>query len=235
MRDEATPAEFPKVLRQVNGRPLISYVVAALHEADITDVNLIVGFGADYVRQAMGDNRQYIVQNEQLGSGHAVSCARETLGNRTETAIIMCGDSPLFTAATISNLIEQHISSEATITLISATLDDPTGYGRIKRLPSGEISGIVEEKCANSEEKAIKEINGGAYAFDSEWLWANIDRIKRNEAGEFNLTDLVRIAVADNRKIEAVHASSEEVMGVNTPDDLKQVEEILRMRSGNTI
>jgi bifunctional UDP-N-acetylglucosamine pyrophosphorylase/glucosamine-1-phosphate N-acetyltransferase len=230
MRDESLPAEFPKVLRQVRGRALVDYVVEALRGAGVTDITLIVGFGADYVRSAMGDGFTYATQSEQLGSGHAVACAREELSGRSGTAIVMCGDSPLFTSETILRLKEHHDATGATITLVSAVLDDPTGYGRIVRDSSGRITGIAEQKCATEAEKSIREINGGALAFDSEWLWANIDQMQVNEAGEQNLTDLVRVAISQGRLVEAVDCMPEEVMGVNTPDDLANAERILSGR-----
>ncbi|MBI2843284.1 MAG: NTP transferase domain-containing protein [Armatimonadetes bacterium] len=231
MRDEAAPPELPKVLREVCGRPLIAYVLDVLRAVGILDISLIVGFGADHVRQALGEDFNYIVQDEQLGSGHAVACAKAALSARGGHVVIMCGDSPAFRPATISTLMEHHVSAGAAITLISTMLDDPTGYGRIKRNPSGEIVAVVEEKCASPDEKSINEINGGAYAFDSNWLWENIDRIERNEAGELNLTDLVRVAIHQRRRVEAVPACAEDVMGVNTPDDLRRVQEIVRHAS----
>lgn len=230
MRDESAPAEFPKVLRRACGRPLISYVIDTLNSSGISDINIIVGFGADYVRRELGESYHYILQSEQLGSGHAVLCAKDTLDDRGGHAIIMCGDSPLFTPKTISSLMSHHASSGAVITMISAELDNPTGYGRIKRDESGEITGVVEEKCASDAEKSIREINGGAYAFDSCWLWENIEKMERNEAGEMNLTDLVRVAVSQGRVVEAVPAALEEVFGANTPEDLLRVEEIIKSR-----
>lgn len=230
MRDESLPAEFPKVLRQVKGRALVDYVVHALHGAGIADITLIVGFGADYVRREMGDTFAYALQTEQRGSGHAVASAKSLLDGREGSAIVMCGDSPLFTAATISRLKDHHSSTGATITLVSAVLDDPTGYGRIKRDEMGRITGIVEEKCASPEEKSILEINGGALAFDSHWLWKNIHLIQTNEAGELNLTDLVRVAISQGRLVAAVECLAEEVMGVNTPDDLRNAEKVLAGR-----
>ncbi|HOK54784.1 MAG TPA: NTP transferase domain-containing protein [Armatimonadota bacterium] len=232
MRDENTPAEFPKVLKQVNGRPLVSYVIDTLKASGIDDITIIVGFGADYVKNALGSGFRFVTQKEQLGSGHAVAIAKDALADYTGHVIIMCGDSPLFRKETISALKNQHLESGAVITLVSAELADPTGYGRIKRLPSGEIAGVVEEKCASPEEKTIKEINGGAYAFNSAWLWSNIDKIERNEANEFNLTYLVSVAVSQGQKVEAVQAAPEEVMGVNTTEDLQRVEGILLKRSG---
>lgn len=230
MRDESAPAEFPKVLRKACGRPMIAYVMEALSSSGIADINIIVGFGADYVKEALGDLHRYILQPEQLGSGHAVECARESLKDRSGHAIIMCGDSPLFTSKTLTTLKDHHVRTGAVITMVSAVLDDPTGYGRIKRGQNGEITGVVEEKCASGEEKSIKEINGGAYAFDSRWLWDNIGEMQQNEAGEKNLTDMVRVAVAQGLRVEAVAASPEEVFGANTPEDLLRVEEILRKR-----
>lgn len=231
MRDEAAPEHFPKVLRQACGSPLISYAINALRSGGIEDISIIVGYGADRVKQTLGNEFRYIYQEEQLGSGHAVACAKDSLGSRAGHAVVMCGDSPLFTSETISSLTARHAESQAVITLVSAALDNPTGYGRIKRRQTGEIAGIVEEKCATTEEKLIREINGGAYVFDSQWLWANIDRIERNDAGEWNLTDLARIAISQCRKVEAVEVTAEEVMGVNTPDDLKHVEEMLQSRA----
>jgi bifunctional UDP-N-acetylglucosamine pyrophosphorylase/glucosamine-1-phosphate N-acetyltransferase len=233
MRDESAPAEFPKVLRQVLGRPMIAYVIDALTSSGITDINVIVGYGADFVKGSVGSGRRYIVQDQQLGSGHAVACAKGSLGRRDGHAIIMCGDSPIFTAATISSLKDRHLASCATITMVSSVMDNPAGYGRIRRGESGDISGVVEEKCASSEEKSIREINGGAYAFESRWLWENIEKIERNEAGELNLTDLVRVAISQGMKVEAMPAAPEEVMGANTPEDIVRLEDILKRRAGS--
>jgi bifunctional UDP-N-acetylglucosamine pyrophosphorylase/glucosamine-1-phosphate N-acetyltransferase len=231
MRGEAASAEFPKVLRQLCGRPMIAYVIDAIRAAGVSDITIIVGFGADHVRRTTGGRLRYILQKEQLGSGHAVASGKGALGGRGGNALIMCGDSPLFTAATISSLMEHHTETRTTITLVSAVVDDPPGYGRVTRGPSGRITGIVEEKCATPEERAIREINGGAYAFDSKWLWANIDRIEPGEGGELYLTDLVRIATSEGREVDAVPAAAEEVLGVNTPADLRRVEDILRRRA----
>jgi len=233
MRDEAAPAEFPKVLRQANGRPLIGYVIDVLRGSGIRDISIVVGFGADYIRRTLGGGYRYILQTEQLGSGHAVACAREALGGRRGQAIVMCGDSPLLTVQTVSSLEDRQASTGAVVALVSAVLDDPAGYGRIKRAGDGGIMGVIEEACASDDEKAIREINGGAYAFDSAWLWANIGLIEPNRAGELNLTDLVRVAVAQGMRVESVPASPEEVMGVNTPAELARVEETLRRRAAS--
>jgi bifunctional UDP-N-acetylglucosamine pyrophosphorylase / glucosamine-1-phosphate N-acetyltransferase len=220
---------FPKVLRQVNGRPMIEYVLDALHGAGVDDICVVVGVGAELVEAALGEGIQFAHQERQLGSGDAAGSAKAALMGKSKHVIVMCGDSPLFRASTVLALKGEHLRQNATITLASAFVLDPTGYGRIVR--EGEkIIGVVEEKCATPEEKAIKEVNGGCYAFDANWLWANIDRIMANDAGEFCLTDMVQFAIEDCLAVSAVDADPEEILGVNTPEQLLEAEEILRKR-----
>lgn len=221
---------FPKVLRLVLGRPMVAYVLDALKGAGIEEVTLIVGFGAEQVTREVGPSAKYVSQTEQKGSGHAVACAKEAFCEFDGSLIIMCGDSPLFTADTVRRISEEHSRTRAAVTLAAAVLEDPFGYGRIVRDSSGAISAIVEEKCAGDREKAIHEVNGGAYAFDSRWLFDNIDQMALNEANEYNLTDMVRVAVEQGQTISAVQCDPLELMGVNTPDQLAAVEEILRGR-----
>lgn len=221
---------FPKVLQPVLGRPMVSYVLDALAGAGIEDITLIVGFGAQQVVREVGANVKYVLQTEQRGSGHAAACARDAFREFDGGLVVMCGDSPLFTAETVRRICEEHTRTRAVVTLASALLDDPFGYGRIVRDPNGAIAGIVEEKCASDREKAIREVNGGAYAFDARWLFDNIDQMALNEANEYNLTDMVRVAARQGRTISAVSCDPRELMGVNTPDQLHAVEEILRGR-----
>jgi bifunctional UDP-N-acetylglucosamine pyrophosphorylase / glucosamine-1-phosphate N-acetyltransferase len=220
---------YPKVLREVNGRPMIAYVLDALRGARVNDIWVVVGVGAGLVEAALGQDIRFARQERQLGSGDAVASAKTTLMGRSKHVVVMCGDSPLFKASTVSALKAEHLRRNATITLASATVEDPTGYGRIIR-QGAEITGVVEEKCASPDQKAINEVNGGCYAFDSAWMWANIDRIKPNDAGEICLTDLVQFAIEDGRTVTAVHADPDEILGVNTPEQLRQAEEILRRR-----
>ncbi|MCE5324088.1 NTP transferase domain-containing protein [bacterium] len=219
---------FAKVLRPLLGKPMVKYVVDALKESGIDDITLIVGYQADQVMREMSQSFSYVTQTEQKGSGHAVMCAKDVFSNFDGHLIIMCGDSPMFRATTISRLMSAHIESEAVITLAVAELIDPTGYGRIIRDGSGSIRGIVEEKCAGEDERSIKEVNGGAYAFDSKWLFDNISGMEINEAGEYNLTDMVRVAIEQRRIVSAVKCNPTELAGVNTPAQLAAVEEIIR-------
>ncbi|MCE5199359.1 MAG: sugar phosphate nucleotidyltransferase [Armatimonadota bacterium] len=221
---------FPKVLRPLLGKPLVSYVIDALREAGVDDITLVVGFQAELVRREIGSGVGYATQEEQKGSGHAVACARDAFEGFSGSVVIMCGDSPLFTSDTIRGIVREHTESGSVITLAAARLDDPTGYGRIVRDKSGQVIAIIEEKCAGAEERSIKEVNGGVYCFDADWLFSNIALMAVNEAGEYNLTDMVRVAIAQGRKVSAVPCDPQELLGVNTPGQLKVVEEIVRGR-----
>lgn len=225
-----TGEPMPKVLRPVLGRPMVSYVIDALRAAGVDDITLVVGFRGDDVKSALGGSFHYALQQEQKGSGHAAACAKEAFDSFNGSLVVMCGDSPLFRAETIRRMVGEHAGTGAAVTLASAVLDDPFGYGRIVRGSSGRIAAIVEEKCAAPDERAIREVNGGAYVFDTEWLFANIHVMARNEAGEYNLTDMVRVAVEQDQAISAVRCDPEELLGVNTPEQLSAVEEVLRGR-----
>ncbi len=221
---------FPKVLRKALGKPLVRYVIDALTGAGVDDITLIVGFGASAVIDEIGSGVKYVEQTEQKGSGHAVACAKDAFMDFDGTLIVMCGDSPLFTSDTVNEMRLEHIRSEAAITLASATLDNPFGYGRIVRNRAGDVTGVVEEKCADDAQKAIREVNGGIYACDSRWLFDNIDKMAVNEAGEYNLTDMVRVAIEQSRRVSTVECDPAQLMGVNTPQQLQAVEQILRGR-----
>ena len=220
----------PKVLRHARGRPIIEYVLDALETAGVDEITLVVGYGAGEVQRVVGDRVQYAHQHEQHGSGHAAKCARELFQQYDGPLVVMCGDSPLFAADTVRQLVKKHQSSEAAITLASAMLDVPYGYGRILRSADGAIKGVVEEKCANESQRQIREVNGGAYCFDARWLYENIEKMALNDAHEYNLTDMVRVAVEQDLTVSAVECDPRELLGVNTPEQLAAVEEILRIR-----
>lgn len=222
-----TGEAFPKVLRPVLGRPMVRFVIDALNNAGVADITLIVGFQAHAVIGELGDTYSYVLQPEQKGSGHAVACARNAFEGYTGNLAVMCGDSPLFTAETIRRITREHEAGNAAVTLASAVLEDPFGYGRIRRSSTGRIVGVVEEKCASAAERDIKEVNGGAYAFDAAWLFGNIDQMAVNEAGEYNLTDMVRVAIEQGRQVSAVECDPTELLGVNTPEQLAIIENIL--------
>jgi bifunctional UDP-N-acetylglucosamine pyrophosphorylase/glucosamine-1-phosphate N-acetyltransferase len=222
---------------------MIRYVLQAMRDAGVGGVVVIVGFGADRVREALGASVEYVVQPEQKGSGHAVACARDHFKGFDGDLVVMCGDSPLFRFQTLREMVSRHRDTGAVITLAAAMPDDPTGYGRIVRSTAhaepveghaepveAPITGIVEEKCATEHQRAIREVNGGAYVFDARWLFDSIDQMAENEAGEYNLTDMVRVAVQQNRAVASVTCAAEEIAGVNTPEELRSVEAVLHAR-----
>ena len=223
-------SDLPKVLLPLCGRPIVSHVLDVLAEVGIPRPVIVISKEGDAVREALGGGYPYVIQAEQLGSGHAVLCAREAAQN-ARNIIVMCGDSPLFRIETVRSLMMEHIRSGAAITLVSAILDDPHGYGRILRNPAGEVSGVVEEKFASDEQKAIREINGGCYGFDAEWLWENIGLMTRNEAGEYCLTEMVNIAIKQGLEVITVASQPDEVAGINTPEQLLAAEQILLTRA----
>ena len=222
--------DSPKILIPILVRPMVGYVLDAIRGAGVEDVTFVVGCQAEKVRAALGEGYRYVTQEQQLGSGHAVLCAKDALVGAAEHVLVFCGDSPLFTAATVRRLMDHHRITNAVITLVSASPENPSGYGRIVRDDAGKIRAIIEESGASEEIKAIREVNGGAYAFRAEWLWANIKRMRTNTAGELNLTDLVEIAISDGVPVEAISCDAEEILGVNTPEQLALVENLLRDR-----
>lgn len=220
-------SDLPKVLHPVCGLPMVCHVLNTLKEVGVSRTIIVIGMGAELVEQTLGVGYVYVLQAQQLGSGHAAMCARAAAEGQSRHTLVLCGDSPLFRVETIRALMDCHARENATVSLVSAVLDDPTGYGRIIRDAGGRITGVVEEKLADEAQRAVKEINGGCYAFDSSWLWANIDRMTVNEVGERCLTEMVDIAIGDGRTVVAVSAQPEEVLGVNTPAQLAEAERIL--------
>ena len=229
--ESETSEPMPKVLRPLLGRPMVSHVIDALRAAGVEDIALVVGYRADEVVRALGEGVAYVLQEDQRGSGDAVRCARDRFRGFEGALVIMCGDSPLFRAETVRAMIHEKRDSGAVAVLASAVLDDPSGYGRILRDDTGRIIGIVEESCADENQRTLKEVNGGAYVFDSPWLFAGIDNMIENEAGEYNLTDMARVAVEQGRTVSAVECGPSDLLGVNMPEELRAVETILLRRT----
>lgn len=246
-------SELPKVLTPLNGRPLISYVLDAVKESEIDDRPVVVvGQQRELVINTLGDACAYAVQEEQLGTGHAVMSAQKILENSANHIVVLYGDHPRITAKTIKTLVERHLNSKSTLTMATVSLPDFRdwrenflGFGRVVRDKNEKISKIVENKDATEEEKKILEVNPSYFCFDASWLWKNLKNLKtENAQKEYYLTDLVKIAMqekinpirsregsqrtstSNGIKIESINIEAKEALGVNSKEELAILEKI---------
>jgi len=224
-------SDLPKVLHKVCGKEMVKHVIDSIRKSGIEDVNVIVGKGAELVKERTSDrNVSYSLQEEQLGTGHAVKCAEEFLKGKKGVVAVFTGDTPLIKQSTIEKLLEEHINNKNASTILTAMVEDPTGYGRIVR-DGNQVLKIVEHKDCNEEELKIKEMNSGIYCFDIEMLVNALDKLNNNnEQGEYYLTDIIEILKSENQNIGAVVTEFEETIGVNSRVQLAEAEEILRNR-----
>ena len=220
-------SKTPKLLQSLNGQSVLHHVVQHIERTGIDSIILVVGYQADQIRSVLGPQYTYVTQEQQLGSGNATAIALKQLQGFSGPLLVMCGDSPLIQPATIRRMLIAHASEGATVTLLTANLDNSTGYGRILRDSQGAITGIVEQTSASVEQLAISEVNGGAYVFDAGWLASRISSIPPNASGETNLTGALEIAASESRKIAAVSCEPEEILGVNTPAELQVAQRLV--------
>ncbi|MFY0545814.1 bifunctional UDP-N-acetylglucosamine diphosphorylase/glucosamine-1-phosphate N-acetyltransferase GlmU [Brevibacillus sp. H7] len=221
-----------KVLHPVCGKPMVQHVVDTLDAMRVEDVVVVVGHGADAVRAALGDRVAYALQQEQLGTAHAVQQAVPFLQGKQGTTFILYGDVPLLSSETLTALLQYHEQQQAAATVLTAKLPDPTGYGRMIRNEAGEVMRIVEHKDASPEERAIREINTGIYCFDNQKLLKSLSQVKNDNAqGEYYVTDCVGILREAGEKVVAYEAvDPEETMGVNDRVQLSEAEAYMRRR-----
>jgi len=227
-------SKHPKVLHEIAGKPILAHVIAtALQVAPAADVFAIIGHEADRVREAVRDTGiNFVLQAEQRGTGHALMSAREAL-KPYDQVIVLSGDAPLITAATIQNLKSFHTAQNAAMTLLSADLADPTGYGRVirKSARGAEVRAIVEEKSTNPAQKKIREINSGFYAFSVPELYEHIDELSTNNShGEYYLTDMAAVLNRARKKVVATKtANAAEILGSNTRAEIVDLDARLRL------
>ncbi len=223
-----------KVLHPVAGMPMIAWPVAAARNAGSDPIVLVIGHQANAVQSTFrgATDIRCAMQEEQLGTGHAVACALEALSGFHGTVLILCGDTPLLRSETLTAMLEFHRDNQAAVTVLTALMDDPYGYGRVVRDVSGRVSRIVEQKDADPDEQEIREINSGIYCMDSEFLSANIREIGNDNAQkEYYLTDLLAIAVRKGLTCLALPtADADEIMGVNDRVQLAEAARVLRRR-----
>ena len=219
-------SELPKVLHQLNGKSLIDYVLDTASELNPDSITLVVGFQKNRVKNHIqNDNVNYVSQEQQLGTGHAALQLENQLANQSGHLLILYGDAPNIKSSTLSPIINEHINENRNATLITAVLDDPTGYGRIIRNQDGDLLKIVEEKDCTPDEKKIKEWNPGIYIFKIPQLFSELKRIKSNNASnEYYLTDVIEL-IKENSTVQAKKIGNPmEVIGINTINQLNSLE-----------
>ncbi len=229
----------PKVLHEVCGRPMLAYVLDACRGAGVEKMYVVVGFGAEQVKKEFkGDTDVvWVLQEQQKGTAHAVLCCKEQLNGFNGETLVLCGDGPLIRAETLQKLIKKHEAERAAATLATAILDDPTGYGRVRRGADGNIAAIVEHNDCTSEQLKIKEVNPSYYVFDNRTLFEAAAKVKPDNAKkEYYLTDAISIIIAEGLKVAAIAAlSPEEAMSVNTKEQLDQINRIMQDRLSENV
>ncbi|WP_102399450.1 bifunctional UDP-N-acetylglucosamine diphosphorylase/glucosamine-1-phosphate N-acetyltransferase GlmU [Haloimpatiens massiliensis] len=225
-------SSMPKVLHKVCGKEMINHVIDTMRKAEIDDVNVVIGTGSEMVKEATQNrNVIYSLQEQQLGTGHAVMCAKEFLQNKEGVVTIFTGDAPLIKAETVKKLIQYHLENNFKATILTSVIDDPAEYGRIIRNAEGSVEKIVEFKDCNQEEKKVNEINSGMYCFNITSLLNSLEKLNNNNAqGEYYLTDVISILKNEGEKVGAIDTDFEETLGVNSRVQLSQVEEIMKNR-----
>jgi len=227
-------SKHPKVLHEVGGKPILAHVVtSATKVIPAQDVFAVIGHEADRVRQAVAHTGvNFVVQAEQRGTGHALMVAREALAPYDQV-IVLSGDAPLISPETIQKLRDFHGINHSSMTILSAQLEDPTGYGRVIRKSKGkpEVKAIVEEKSATPAQRKLREINSGFYAFDAKVLFKHIDELSNdNPHGEFYLTDMAAILGKAKKRVVAVMATDpNEILGSNTRAEMVEIDQHMRM------
>lgn len=225
-------SEKAKVLHQINGKAMIEWVYEAARGAGIERCVAIVGHKAEQVIEYMGDRFEYVMQEQRLGTGHAVQQAHRYISESDGYIIVLCGDTPLISSQTIINAIEYLKDGDYRAVVLSADLEDPYGYGRIVRDCDGNFLKIVEHRDANESEKKIREVNSGLYVFSSKELAEALQFLNNdNDQGEYYLTDTLEIMLSRGYRTGAYKIEdSDEILGVNDQIQLQQASVILEKR-----
>lgn len=211
-------SDLPKVLHEACGRPMVLWVVRAAQEAGANRIVAVIGNGAELVRESLKDEQiEFVEQTERLGTAHATQQATPLLGDFSGSVLVLAGDTPLLSGATLASLVQHQQASQARCVLATFNLDDPTGYGRILRDSQGKVTGIVEHKDATESQRSIKEVNPAVYCFDGPTLFRLLPQVKNdNVQGEFYLPDVISMIANEGTGLDAVHFDdADEFLGVN--------------------
>ena len=221
--------DLPKVLRTALGKPLLAYVLEGLRFLEREDIVIVAGYKRDMVEKAFA-GYPFAVQAEQLGTGHAVACAAAALADYEGPVLVCCGDMPLMREETYRTMFATHEKEGNVCTILAAVCQDDLPYGRILRRADGTFDRVVEDKDCTAEQKKIRELNAGVYVFDAKKLFAALGQLKNDNAqGEYYLTDVPAILQAEGGRVGVCAAcTADEMLGVNTPAQLAQVEAYLK-------
>ncbi|MDF2855332.1 MAG: glmU [Neobacillus sp.] len=222
-----------KVLHPVCGKPMVQHVVDQINKLNIKEMVTVIGHGAEKVKAQLGEESKYALQEEQLGTAHAVMQAESILAGKEGVTIVICGDTPLIKAETMESLFEHHQKFAAKATILTARIEDPTGYGRIIRDEEGIVEKIVEHKDATETERTVNEINTGTYCFDNYALFEALKNVSNeNVQGEYYLPDVIEILKKQGEVVTAYETDEfEETLGVNDRVALAEAERIMRTRT----
>ncbi|MFP3388623.1 bifunctional UDP-N-acetylglucosamine diphosphorylase/glucosamine-1-phosphate N-acetyltransferase GlmU [Brevibacillus sp. SIMBA_040] len=221
-----------KVMHPVCGKPMIEHVTLLLEDLSLHNLVVVIGHGAEAVKEQLGNRVQYAYQHEQLGTGHAVWMANHVLADKEGVTIVINGDTPLVKAETLRQLLEHHQSKQAAATVLTSIVDDPTGYGRIIRDENGDVRRIVEEKDATLGQRKVREISTGIFCFDNQKLFQTLPQVTNNNAqGEYYLPDVLSLLQEQGNLISAYATDDPtEGTGVNDRVQLAHLELLLRKR-----
>lgn len=225
-----------KLLHELAGRPLIAYPLRLAQELHPAHLILVLGHLAREVQEALGPEYTYVIQEPQLGTGHAVQQAQPLLAGRCDEVLVLYGDTPLLRPETIREMRRRHEEERATLTLLSGVVAQPQGYGRVVRDAAGRVLAVVEEADCTPEQRAIAEVSSGIFLFRADWLWAHLPRIPRSPKGEYYLPALVGQAISEDCVVVAHSVpDAEELLGINDRIQLAQAAVILRRRTAERL
>ncbi len=230
-------SKLPKVLHKAGGKSMVQHVLDAARSAGAKRNIVVTGFGGEMVREALGNQAEFVEQKEQLGTGHAVQQTADLLAGENGTVMVLCGDTPLLTGALLKKLYDEHVAAGAKATVLTAIMPDATGYGRIIRLADGSVARIVEHKDATEAERQVQEVNSGIYCFAARELFDSLKQVNNDNAqGEYYLPDVLEILKKQGEKIWAVAADDyESTLGINSRLQLAGAEKILRRRKNEEL
>ncbi|MBM3145555.1 MAG: UDP-N-acetylglucosamine diphosphorylase/glucosamine-1-phosphate N-acetyltransferase [Chloroflexi bacterium] len=224
-------SSFPKVLHPILGQPMLWYAIAASRAVTQETPVVVVGYDADRVKEALGQDALFVHQEPQLGTGHAVKQADSVLRGKTDYVLVTYGDMPLVTTETLKRLVDAQQAHDGPISVLTAVADDPRGFGRIVRDANGSVLAIVEEVQASPEQLTIHELNTGVFCFSANWLWDALEHIELSPKGEYYLTNVVEIAVSQGQSVQAIRVEdASEMIGINTRVHLAEASAMMQQR-----